>query len=429
MKIILRTFIFLRENLKPSNMKFSKLTVFAAALAMLVAPLNSIAQKWDNLALTPPMGWSSWNKFGQNISEKDIMEIADALVSSGLADCGYVYVNIDDCWHGERDAKGYIQCDSVTFPSGIKALADYVHSKGLKLGIYSDAGCRTCAGEPGSLGHEYQDAMTYAEWGVDYLKYDWCNAPDQNAIGSYRLMRDALYASGRPILFSVCEWGINRPWEWAPEIGHIWRTTGDIGCVFDQDKYYGENYWTALGVLQIVDKNEPLRKYAGPGHWNDPDMLEVGNGMSENEDRVHFTLWCMMAAPLILGNDVRDMSDATKAILTNKEVIAVDQDALGVQGWRFITRDGVEYWYKPLVDGDWALCVFNRNRKPVKVELDWADLATHDVISNNSFNPHKDLYKIRNLWKHKDEGTTAKNVTVDIPARDVVLYRFSPASK
>ena len=179
--------------------------------------------------------------------------------------------------------------------------------------------------------------------GVDYLKYDWCNTPDQNPIGSYRLMRDALRAAGRPIVFSICEWGTNKPWEWASEIGHLWRTTGDIGCMFDNDKKYGEGYWNPLGVMQIIDKNEPLRKYAGPGHWNDPDMLEVGNGMPENEDRAHFTLWCMMAAPLILGNDVRDMSDATKAILTNKEVIAVDQDPLGIQGWRFMSREGIEY--------------------------------------------------------------------------------------
>ena len=408
-------------------MKLNKTIVAFAALAFLAAPEVTFAQKWENLAQTPPMGWSSWNKFGCNISENDIKEIADAMVSSGLADCGYVYVNIDDCWHGERDAKGNIQCDSVTFPSGIKALADYVHSKGLKLGIYSDAGCKTCAGEPGSLGHEYQDALTYAEWGVDYLKYDWCNTPDQNAKGSYRLMRDALYASGRPIVFSVCEWGNNNPWEWAPEIGHLWRTTGDLGCIFDNDKHYGEGYWSPLGVLQIVDKNEPLRKYAGPGHWNDPDMLEVGNGMTENEDRTHFTLWCMMAAPLIMGNDIRDMSDATKEILTNKEVIAIDQDALGVQGWRLMTRDGIEYWYKPLVDGDWAVCVFNRNREAKKVELDWNELSSHDVITNRSFRPAENHYKIRNLWKHKDEGMTDKNITVNIPARDVVLYRFTPA--
>lgn len=407
-------------------MKFTKV-LFASAVTLILGSSVSIsAQKWENLAKTPPMGWSSWNKFASNISEKDIKEIADAMVSSGLADCGYVYVNIDDCWHGERDENGNIQCDSEKFPGGMKALADYIHDKGLKFGIYSDAGCQTCAGEPGSLGHEYQDALTYAKWGVDYLKYDWCNTPDQNPRGSYRLMRDALRAAGRPIVFSICEWGSNNPWEWAPETGHLWRTTGDIGCIFDNDKHYGEGYWSPLGVVQILDKNEPLRKYAGPGHWNDPDMLEVGNGMTDNEDRAHFTLWCMMAAPLILGNDVRDMTDATKQILTNKEVIAVDQDELGVQGWRFMVRDGVEYWYKPLVDNQWALCVFNRNIDPRKVTLDWRDLATYDVITKRSFNPADNLHSVRNLWTHKNEGMTDKNITVSVPGRDVVLYRFTP---
>ncbi len=408
----------------------SKLTICALAIAALSMPsFSSHAQKWEDLAKTPPMGWSSWNKFGGNINEASIKEIADAMVSSGLADCGYVYVNIDDCWHGQRDAEGNIQCSTEKFPSGMKALADYIHDKGLKFGIYSDAGCKTCAGEPGSLGHEYQDAQTYARWGVDYLKYDWCNTADQNSKGSYRLMRDALRAAGRPIVFSICEWGSSKPWEWAQEIGHLWRTTGDIGCMFDNDKVYGGNYWNPLGVLQILDKNEPLRQYAGPGHWNDPDMLEVGNGMSVNEDRAHFTLWCMMAAPLILGNDVRSMSDETKAILTNRDVIAVDQDELGVQGWRFISREGVEYWFKPLVDDQWALCVFNRNRESKKVDLDWNDLTTYDVISQRAFKPTVNAYTIKNLWTGKDEGKADKNRTVTIPGRDVLLYRLTPVDR
>lgn len=398
-----------------------------AAVSVISLPLCSYAQKWDQLAKTPPMGWSSWNKFARNITEKDIKSIADAMVSSGLAECGYVYVNIDDCWHGERDANGNIQCDPDKFPGGMKALADYIHGKGLKFGLYSDAGCKTCAGEPGSLGHEYQDAKTYADWGIDYLKYDWCNTPDQNTKASYRLMRDALYAAGRPIVFSICEWGSTKPWEWAGEIGHMWRTTGDIGCNFDCYKNYGD--WGEMGVLQIVDKNEPLRHFAGPGHWNDPDMLEVGNGMAENEDRAHFTLWCMMAAPLILGNDIRDMSDATKAILTNKDVIAIDQDPLGIQGWRFYTSDGVEYWYKPLVDNEWALCVFNRTPDSKEVELDWHELITYDNISKRSFNPERNLHSFKNLWTGKEEGLTDKNRKVKIPGYDVALYRFKPVKK
>ena len=384
------------------------------------------AQKHEGLALTPPMGWNSWNKFASNINEEQIKEMADALVSSGLAECGYVYLNIDDYWHGERDENGNIQSNPERFPSGMKALGDYIHSKGLKFGIYSDAGCLTCGRQPGSLGHEYQDAKSYADWGVDYLKYDWCNTPDQNVKGSYRLMRDALHSTGRPIVFSICEWGSNEPWLWAPEMGHLWRTTGDIGCIFDNDKHYGEGFWSPLGVMQIVDKNEPLRKYAGPGHWNDPDMLEVGNGMTENQDRAHFTLWCMMAAPLILGNDIRDMSPETKAILTNKDVIAIDQDPLGVQGWRFFTRDGVEYWYKPLVDGDWAFCVFNRNREAKKVDLNWKDLTTYDVISQRWFKPAETTFAYRNLWNPKEQGKTDKNVVITVPGEDVALYRLSP---
>ncbi len=401
----------------------TKLNILLLAGSLLpLFPVN--AQKWDELAKTPPMGWSSWNKFARNINEKSIREIADAMVSSGLADCGYVYVNIDDCWHGERDENGNIQCDPEKFPSGMKALADYIHGKGLKFGIYSDAGCKTCAGEPGSLGHEYQDARTYAGWGVDYLKYDWCNTPDQNTKGSYRLMRDALYASGRPILFSICEWGSTNPWEWARDIGHMWRTGGDIGCHFDGYKFYGD--WSEHGVMQIVDKNEPLRLYAGPGHWNDPDMLEVGNGMSDNEDRAHFTLWCMMAAPLILGNDIRDMSDATKAILMNKDVIAVDQDPLGIQGWRFYSTDGIEYWFKPLIDGEWALCVFNRTTSTRKVNVVWSDLVTYDNISRRSFKPTREKYKVKNLWTGKYVGFTDNDRVETIPGHDVVLYRLTP---
>lgn len=401
---------------------------FVISLAISFATCTAVySQKYEELAKTPPMGWSSWNKFNRNINEQNIKEIADAMVSSGLKDCGYEYLNLDDCWHGERDSLGFIHGDPNKFPKGMKELADYIHSKGLKFGLYSDAGCLTCAGAPGSLGHEYQDAMTYAEWGVDYLKYDWCNTPDLNTKGSYRVMRDALYKAGRPIVFSICEWGNTKPWTWGKEIGHMWRTAGDIGCEFDCFKNYGD--WSTHGVMQIVDQNEPLRHYAGPGHWNDPDMLEVGNGMSEAEDRSHFTLWCMMASPLILGNDIRDMNDATKSIIMNKEVIAIDQDPLGVQGWRFFTADGVEYWYKPLINDEWALCVFNRSNSTKKVILDWYELATFDNVTKRSFKPSVNIHNIRNLWKKEDEGTTDKNKEIIIPSHDVVLYRFTPAKK
>ena len=264
--------------------------------------------KWEGLADTPQMGWSSWNKFQTNIHEDLIKDIADKMVEYGLVDAGYVYLNLDDGWHGERDAQGFIHEDPEKFPSGMKALADYLHARGLKLGIYSDAGTNTCACYAGSLGHEYQDAFMYAHWGVDYLKYDWCYTNNINPKGAYALMRNALRAAGRPILFSMCEWGSSKPWEWAADVGHSWRTTGDIGISFMPIPLRhgpdGRPLWKALGVMEIVEMNEPLRQYAGPGHWNDPDMLEVGNGMSVSEDRAHFTLWCMMAAPLILGNDI-----------------------------------------------------------------------------------------------------------------------------
>ena len=256
----------------------------------------------------------------------------------------------------------------MRFPSGIKALADYVHSKGLRLGLYSDAGCMTCAGRPGSLGHEYQDALQYARWGVDYLKYDWCNTEDINPRGAYTLMRNALAESGRPIFFSMCEWGNSKPWEWADEVGHSWRTTGDIGLSFRKNIEHGS--WTQLSVLTIVDINEKLREYAGPGHWNDPDMLECGNGLTMAQDRSHFTLWAMMAAPLILGNDLTNMTDSVFDIITNKDVIAIDQDSLGVQGLRYLVEDGLEFWFKPLVDGRWAFTVFNRGGKDTSYKLD-----------------------------------------------------------
>ncbi len=296
--------------------------------------------KFPGLASTPPMGWNSWNTFGCNIDEALIRATADAMVASGMRDAGYVYVNIDDCWHGARDADGFIQPDPVRFPSGMKALADYVHGLGLKLGLYSDAGSKTCAGRPGSQGYEYQDALQYARWGIDYLKYDWCNTGTRNAVEAYTTMGNALVAAGRPVLFSICEWGDNKPWLWAQPIGHMWRTTGDIINCWDCVVNHGN--WNSWGVMQILDKQDGLRAYAGPGQWNDPDMMEVGNMPTPGEDRAHFAMWAMLAAPLIAGNDVRTMTDATRETLTNADVIAVDQDALGIQGFPHKKEDGVE---------------------------------------------------------------------------------------
>lgn len=396
----------------------------------LLACTNLHAQKWEKIGDRPQMGWSTWNKFAGNINEDIIRSIADAMVESGLAEVGYTYINIDDCWHGKRDKDGFIQADPKKFPSGIKSLADYVHAKNLKLGIYSDAGTATCAGMPGSLGHEYQDALQYARWGIDYLKEDWCNTDNINAIGAYQLMSDALREAGRPIFLSMCEWGGNQPWKWAREIGHSWRIGPDIWCCFDSTRVH-QGGWTDIGVMQCIRKNENLRGYAGPGHWNDPDMLEVGNGMTVNEDRAHFTMWCMMASPLILGNDIRNMSEETKAILTNREMIAIDQDALGVQGLHHCDEQGLEVWFKPLENGDWAFTLLNATLSPITYELNWQRFNLTDTeVSRRSTDFDKTVYQVRNLWSHKDEGkTTLKDKAwkkLVVPSRDVVTYRLTP---
>jgi alpha-galactosidase len=384
--------------------------------------VNADGQKFEQLARTPPMGWNSWNKFGCNVNEALIRETADAMVASGMKDAGYLYINIDDCWHGQRDQLGFIQEDPQRFPSGMKALADYVHSKGLKLGLYSDAGWKTCGGHPGSRGHEYQDALIYAKWGVDYLKYDWCNTEGLKAEGAYMTMRDALYAAGHPVVFSICEWGNSKPWEWGKEIGHLWRTTGDIYNCFDCVKDHVT--WKQWGVMQILDMQKGLREHAGPGHWNDPDMLEVGNGMSASEDRAHFSMWCMLAAPLIAGNDLRSMSKEIKEILTNREVIAVNQDALGIEGFQYSASDGVEVWFKPLNNGDWALVILNRNTSARKVSFDWKSEKVADSLSNRETRFDMISYSLRDLWARRDIGTTGRALFADVPPHDVLMLRL-----
>ena len=378
-----------------------------------------------DVARTPPMGWNSWNKFACDINEQLVREVADAMVSTGLRDAGYRYVNIDDCWQGARDERGFIQADPQRFPGGMKALADYVHARGLRFGLYSDAGWLTCGGRPGSRGHEFQDAQTYAQWGVDYLKYDWCSTEGLKAEGAYMTMSAALRQAGRPILFSLCEWGQSKPWTWARTVGHAWRTTGDIFGCFDCVEDHGD--WKAFGVLQIMDMQEGLRAYAGPGHWNDPDMLEVGNGMTEPQDRAHFSIWAMLAAPLIAGNDVRHMSAQTRSILARRAVIAIDQDALGVQGWRHAAQDGVEYWFRPLDGGDWAFMALNRNAAPRRVHVDWRAQAVHDDLSHRDADLAHVRYVLRDLWRDKDIGDTRRPLDAEVGAQDVLLLRMSPA--
>ena len=372
----------------------------------------------NGLALTPPMGWNSWNKFGCNIDEKSVRAVADAMVSTGMRDAGYQYVVIDDCWQGKRDADGNILADSVKFPSGIKALADYIHSKGLKFGIYSDAGSKTCGGRLGSQGHEYQDALTYARWGVDYLKYDWCFTGTRNSEEAYALMADALRATDRDIVFSICNWGVNRPtmtdksmpWDWGQKIGNLWRTTEDI-----YDAWAGRRR-SSLGMVNIVDLTEPLYSYAGPGHWNDPDMLEIGNGgMSTVEYRGQFSLWAMMAAPLIAGNDIAAMDDDTRKILTNREIIAVDQDRMGVAGRRVRDDGDLEVWARPLADGSRAVVMFNRSEKSADITASWPEVGY----------PASMTLKVRDLWEHISLGSRTGKFTANVPAHGVVMVRLS----
>ncbi len=368
--------------------------------ATLLAPAAS-AQVSASLAPTPPMGWNSWNKFGCNVSDKLIREMADAMVSSGMQAAGYQYVNIDDCWQVSRDASGTIVADPTRFPSGIKALADYVHSKGLKLGIYTDAGTGTCEKRPGSLNHEVQDAKTYASWGIDYVKIDWCNAEGLDPEVQYAKLRDALAQSGRPIVFSICNWGVRTPWRWGPTTGNLWRTTGDINDTYDR--------MSLIGFGQ-----NGLEKFAGPGHWNDPDMLEIGNGgMKRDEYRTHMALWALLAAPLLAGNDLRSMSPETKELLTNSDVLAVNQDKKGVQGHRVWEEGPLEIWVKPLADGSQAVGLFNRSESASKLTLDFKSIGAPASA------------KLRDLLDHKDLGAVQNSYLAEVPTHGVVLVRVS----
>ncbi|MBV9144446.1 MAG: alpha-galactosidase, partial [Acidobacteria bacterium] len=323
---------------------------------------------------------------------------------------GYQYVVIDDCWQVSRDQNGNIQPDPQRFPHGMKALADYVHSKGLKFGIYSDAGTQTCQKRPGSRGYEFQDARQYAAWGIDYLKYDWCNHSTQDSAASYSIMRDALLASGRPIVFSLCEWGSTKPWLWARDVGNLWRSGGDIGDVWESPK-------EGLGIVNILDHNAELYSFAGPGHWNDPDMLEVGNGgMSNVEYRSHFSLWAILAAPLMAGNDLRNMAPDIREILTNKEVIAVDQDALGEQGRRVAKNGDLEVWSRALNDGSRAVVLLNRGKDTAQIEADWKQFGFPEHLRA----------AVHDLWEHRDLGEFTGKFSASVPSHGVVMVTVRP---
>src|SRR5271170_3200611 len=381
------------------------------SFAVLLSCLPLIAQ--TQLAATPPMGWNSWNHFAEHVTDADARSAADSLVSTGMRDAGYVYVNVDDTWQGKRDAQGVLH-PNERFPD-MKALGDYIHSKGMKFGIYSSPGAQTCGHYEGSLGHEEQDAKMYAEWGVDFLKYDLCSfredmlkveaehpndpsAAKNLMIAAYKKMGDALKATGRPILYSLCQYGVDQPWKWGPELGaNMWRTTDDI------DDSYGR--MIAIGFAQAG-----LSKYAGRGHWNDPDMLEVGNGrMTEDEYKTHMSLWVLLASPLLAGNDLTKMTDADKSILMNKEAIAIDQDSLGKQGDRLYQSGDFDVWTKPLSGGRVAVGLFNRS---------W---STRDVSVDLSEIGFKTGANVRDVWKQKDMGHRSGVFTSRLPGHGVTL--------
>lgn len=358
----------------------------------------------NGLGRTPQMGWNSWNHFGCGINQTVMEETADAFISTGLYKYGYEYVNVDDCWAKSRDAAGIIQPDNSSFPD-FRGMIDHIHSKGLKFGLYSDAGNKTCAGRPGSLNYEGLDALTYAMWGVDYLKYDNCNNDQLSPLIRYPKMTKALNDSGRHIFFSLCEWGQDDPADWAPNVGNSWRTTGDIS-----------DNWGR--VMQNADLNNDWYSLAGPGGWNDPDMLEVGNGfMSTTEDQSHFSLWCLMKAPLLVGCDIRSMSNETFRILTNSEVIAVNQDPLGIQGTK-VKSDGIrDIWAGPLADGSFAVILLNRGFTTTSITASWSDIGL----------PPLQKATVRDLWAHKDIGTMSGSVTASVESHGVAMYRITPA--
>jgi alpha-galactosidase len=359
----------------------------------------------NGLGRTPPMGWNSWNKFHTKIDDRLIREIADAMVASGMKDAGYQFINIDDGWEGTRDAAGHIQ-SNARFPD-MKALAAYVHGMGLKLGIYSSPGFRTCAGFEGSLNHEADDAGTFAAWGIDYLKYDWCTAPLAYEVSqmraAYQKMGEALLATGRPIVYSLCQYGREHVERWGAAVGgNLWRTTGDIS-----------DHWDKMSSIGF-DKQAGLETQAGPGHWNDPDMLEIGNGgMTDDEYRTHMSLWALLAAPLVAGNDLRSMSAATKAILTDAEVIAVDQDPDGHQGKRVWKEGDLEVWSRPLAGGALSVGLFNRGNAATRVTARWQDLGVEG------------RQQVRDLWAHAGRGVAEGEISGEVPAHGVVLLRLS----
>ena len=409
-----------------------KITLFI--LIALVYPQILYAQLYSSsgtlLAPTPPMGWMTWNYFGENINEKDIREMTDAMITSGMADAGYQYIFIDDGWQGGRDNQNNMIPDAKKFPSGIKALADYVHGKGLKLGIYSDAAQLTCAGYTASFGFEEQDAKTFASWGIDYLKYDYCNAPQDpiTAQVRYKAMADALRNCGRDSVYGICEWGDRKPWLWAAQAGgQLWRTTPDVRDKWRSEKPYTKStdlHSLGAGILDIIDLNAGLDSYSGPGFWNDMDMLVAGlygkkgpsgdlggKGCTDIEYKTQMSMWCMMNSVLAATNDLRNMNESTRNILTNKEMIAINQDPLGIQAERKIYNDTWNVFLKPLANGDYAVAIINRSSNAAAYQLNFADLGLTGK------------YEIRDLWEHAaaGKGTQWKSI---IESHETKVFRL-----
>lgn len=366
-------------------------------------PLHKVPD--NGLARTPPMGWNSWNKFAERVDDAAVRGMADAMAENGMKDVGYTYINIDDTWEAGRDEQGNITTNKK-FPD-MKALADYVHSKGLKIGIYSSPGPKTCAGYEGSYGHEEQDAKTYAAWGFDYLKYDWCSAgklySDKEMQAVYQIMGDALLKAGRPIVFSLCQYGRHDVWKWGPQVGgNLWRTTGDIS-----------DHWESMSKIGFAQSD--LAHFAGPGHWNDPDMLEIGNGgMTNDEYKTHMSLWSLLAAPLLAGNDLRSMPQDVSEILTNREVIAIDQDPAGNQGHRVAKSGEQEVWARPLADGGFAIGLFNRGAASAAVTVKWSDLGLGTPPTT-----------ARDLWAHSDVKLDGPEYTASVPSHGVAMLRVA----
>jgi len=388
--------------------RFSLLKYLILSSCFLFVLAGSATAADNGLARTPPMGWNSWNKFHYDINETIIRKVADSFVSKGLKDAGYTYIIIDDAWQSGRDKNGIILADKIKFPSGMKALADYIHSKGLKFGIYTDCGDKTCGGYEGSLNHEQSDANTYAEWGVDYVKEDWCFTSGLDAQMQYKKMSDALIATSRPILLSLCEWGLSSPWLWASSVGNMWRSTADIADCWDCTA------GNLLGWTVILEQSVNLAPYAGPGHWNDPDMLEVGNsGLTLTESRSHFSMWCMLAAPLIAGNDISNMNDSIKNILTAPELIAVDQDSLGLQATRIRNVGGLQVWQKPLNDGSIAVALLNLSSANNLMLVSWTELG---LMAGDA--------TVRDLWRRTDLGIFKDNFRIAVPSHGVVMLKI-----